>query len=93
MFILPQGSEIIILLFLLFIIWFIYKKYKKKGIGWLLSIMGGLSTIRGLMMIGQEIGTGSGVFLWGIGFFALGVWMIKTSKPKEKDSQNNRDNK
>ena len=54
----------------------------KKGFGWFFTILGGLNIIRGLMMFG--IGTaGGGIFLIGIGFIVLGVWMINTLKPNK----------
>ena len=56
----------------------------KKGFGWFFVIWGGLNIIRGILMLAG--GMGGGIFLFGIGFIALGIWMINTSKPKDRNT-------
>jgi hypothetical protein len=60
---------------------------KKRGWGWFFVILGGLNIIRGFLMLSG--GMGGGIFLFGIGFIVLGVWMINTSKPKDNNSNGN----
>jgi uncharacterized membrane protein HdeD (DUF308 family) len=57
----------------------------KKGFGWFFSILGGLNIIRGLIMIANENANGAWILFWGIAFIVLGVWMVSSSKPKEKN--------
>ena len=64
----------------------------KKGFGWFFSILGVLSSLRGAVMLSNGI-NGSTMLLIGIGLFILGLWMIDSSKSKDKKTtEGNQDN-
>jgi len=58
-------------------------KKKKRGWGWFFVILGGLNIFRGGLMLSGNIINGNGILLGGLGLVALGIWMIKTSKPNK----------